>query len=466
MSNPGTMAPKKKWYERMPHSYVILFAVIVIAAILTWILPAGEFAREGRQVIPGTYGLVEQAGVGPFALFMAIPQGMVAASSIIFLIMISTAALAVIRESGALDNGIGSALERAKKSKGSTPVVIFVVTFLFSILGVLIGPEMHLPFLILGMSIAVSLKLDAIVGLGMVVGGGWTGFMFGPINAALLGTAHSIMGMPIFSGQGLRWVMWFCATLVVCMFNIWYARKITKNPEKSYVKDMDYSQFKLTTDDGTYKVTGRHVSVLLVLLGIFAATVIGASQFGWHLTEMATIFLIGGILAGFVNGWSINKIIEIFIRGVSSAAPIALVVGIARAIQVVLEDGRIMDTIIYHLSGPLLEFSPIVGAFFITVIVGLFRFLIPSASGLAFSILPVLGPLGILIGISEQTTVLAFQIGATIPMFIWPTAAVLIAALGIANVPLIKWYRYALPLTFFIAVLSSVFLGIAFAIGY
>lgn len=474
MANAEKNSPlvAKKWYERIPHTYIILLILVAIAAILTWILPAGQFTREAvngltrPQVIPGSYVPTEQSGVGPFAMFKAVPQGMVGAASIIFLIMVSTASFGIIRGTGALDNGIGSLLTRVRKAKIPGTVVIFIVTFLFSLLGVVVGPEIQIPFTILGVSIALGMGYDSIVGLGMVMGGGYAGFNFGPINASILGSSHAIMGMPTFSGQGLRWVLWFFATVLVAVVTSLYARKITKNPEKSLVKGIDTSDLKLSESVEGFHVTGRHALVLVVLVGMFVAIIIGAAKFGWYLDEMTAVFLIGGILAGLVYGFKVNKIIELFTAGASSAAGVAMIVGIARAIQVVLENGKIMDTIINALSAPLQNFGPVVGGVFISIITAIIHFVIPSGSGLAYSVMPILGPLGGLIDVSQQTTVLAFQIGATVPNYIFPTVGATMAMLGIAKVPIDRWFRFAIKLTLLTFVLSWIFIVIATQIGY
>lgn len=472
MNKEELSVKRKKWYERMPHTYVILFALIVLSALLTWVLPAGRFERaipEGsvrEQVIPGTYAETEQNGIGISGILESIPKGMNGASSIIFMIMISTAAFYVIRSTGALDNGIGTVMQKVKSSNVPRPVVICIVTFLFSLMGVIVGPEIQLPFTVLGISIALSMGYDSIVGLGMVMGGGFAGFAFGPINAAVIGSAHAIMGMQTFSGQGLRWLLWLAGTITVCVVTCLYARKITKNPEKSLVKGIDNSSLKLEEGEGGFRLTGKHKLVLCVLAVMFVVIIVGAAKFGWYLTEMTAAFMVGGVVAGFVYGYKTNKIIDLFIKGASSAAGVALIVGIARGIQVVLEEGNILDTIIHTLSNPLQGFNPMVGAIFITIIVAIIHFFIPSGSGLAYATMPIIGPLGQLIGVSSQATVLAFQIGATVPNYILPTCGATIAVLGLAKVPLDKWFPFGLKLVAWLYVVSWVFIAIAVKIGY
>ncbi|MBO0420435.1 MAG: YfcC family protein [Vagococcus fluvialis] len=463
---------QKKWWEKLPHTYVILFSMIVLAAILTWILPAGQFQREVVEglnnpvVIPGSYERVPQQGVGLFGIFLAIPKGMVGSASIIFLILLSTASFGIINSTGALENGIGMLLNKINNSKTPKVAVIWLITFLFSLLGIIVGPEIQIPFTLIGVSIALGLGYDLIVGLGMIMGGGYAGFNFGPINASILGTSQSIAGLPIFSGMGFRLVVWFVMTCLVALITTLYANKIKKKPEKSLVKDVDTEGLGFSKSLDEYKMNGRHKVVLLVLIGMFVAIIYGASQLGWYLDEISTVFVIGGLTAGYVYGYKTQEIIDLLIKGVSSAASIALILGIARGIQIVLEQGMIMDTIINSLSAPLTNLGPTVGAIAISIITAIVHFFIPSGSGLAVSIMPVLSPLGTIMGLTQQTTVLAFQFGATIPNYIFPTIGASMAMLGLARVPIDRWLRFAIKLTLIMFALSWVFLAIAVAIGY
>lgn len=463
---------KKRWWEKIPHTYVILFLMIVVAAVLTWLLPAGQFEREVVEglsrpvVIPGSYHTVEQSGVGFWGVFKSIPEGMVGASSIIFLIMISTAAFGIITETGALENGIGVLLNKVDRSNISKTAVIWFITFLFSAIGIIVGPEIQIPFTLIGVSIALGLGFDLIVGLGMIMGGGYAGWNFSPINASIVGTAHEITGLPIFSGMGFRFLTVFLATALVATVVSIYAKRIEANPERSYVKDVPTDGLGLSKELHEYKIERKHVSVLIILLGIFIAIVYGSSQLGWYLNEMSTVFLIGGLLAGFVYGFTVDEIIDLFIKGVSSAASVALILGIARGIQITLEAGMIMDTIINALSAPLANFGPTVGAIMMSVVTAIVHFFIPSGSGLAVSLMPVLSPLGTIVGVSQQTTVLAFQFGATIPNYIFPTVGATMAMLGIARVPIDKWMKFAIKLTIMMFVLSWILIAVAVGIGY
>lgn len=464
---------QKKWYQKMPHTYVILFGIALIAAILTWILPAGSFERaipEGMSravIVPGTYAVTESSPIGFWELVRAVPEGMIAAGNIIFLIMLSTGCFNIVNKTGALEGGVGIILKKvngAKKLPGT--VVIFVITFVFSLLGVIVGPEIQVPFVPIAVTIGLGLGYDLMVGLAMIIGGGGVGFALGPINASVIGTSDAVMGLPTFSGQGLRWIMWLCGTCVVAIVISLYAKKVKANPEKSMVSGISTEGMGFSKPLEEYTLNGRQKGVLVVLVGMLIAIIIGASKLGWYLNEMSAVFIIGGVLAGLVSGMKINDIMEGFAGGAKNAANIALIVGIARAIQVVLENGQIMDTVINALSSPLQGMSPMLAAIAITIVVGIVHFFIPSGSGIAVAMMPIVGPVAMNLGLTAQTAVLAFQVGATIPNFILPTVGAYIAMCSIARVPVNKWWRFGVRLTVPLYIMSWIFVAIAVMINY
>lgn len=466
------MEKNLKWYQKVPHTYVILFFMIVVAGVLTWILPTGQYERVmdenlGREIVsPNTYERVEHTPLTVFDLVKAIPEGMSAASQIIFLIMLSTAGFAIINETGALNNLVGSALRRVKTANIPRPLVLFLGTFLFSVIGLFAGPEIQIPFTILGITIALGLGYDRIVGLGMIMGGGYMGFNFGPVNASILGTSHAIAGLPIFSGMGLRFILWFLGTTLVAIITILYANKIAKDRSKSLMEDYRNGENKEVSSDDHFAFNARHMLVLLTLLAMFVAIMIGASKFGWYLIEISTVFLVGGIVAGFIYGFKLDKVLEVFTKGISASAGIAIIVGIARGIQVVLEKGMIMDTIIDFLAGPLNMLPTAISAIFISVMTAIVHFLIPSGSGLSVTLMPILSPLAEITGLTQQTTVLAFQAGATLPNYIFPTVGATMAMLGIAGVPFVTWLKFAYKYVIAGFLLAWVFIFIAVVINY
>lgn len=464
-----TVREGKKWYARVPHVFVLLLFIIVVCTILTYIVPAGKFDRvevEGTSqqiVVAGSYHKVEQSPVSFMGMFKAIPQGFVASASIIAMILFSAGAFQVMTESGAIENVLGAALYKA--GKGKDIVVIWVVTFLFSIMGIFIGPEVHVPFTVITVAVALGLGLDAIVGVAMVLGGS-IGFATAPINAATIGTCDAISGLPLFSGMVFRTFFWFASTTVTCIVISLYAKKIKAHPEKSLVYGMDTKGLGFQKDFKECRVTKRNVGVLLCLVAIFAVTIVGCIRFGWYLDEMTAVFIIGGIAAGIVTGFSSAKIIDCFVKGASNMVFGAMCVGIARGIQIVLENGNIADTIIQAVASPLTKLPVATGAVFMTLVHGLINFLIPSGSGQAAATMPIMFPIGDLLGMTKQTSILVFQIGDGVTNILYPTVGSLMAVCAVAHVPFEKWFKFALRLVGAVYLVGWVFVVIAVKIAW
>ncbi len=466
------MTENKKWYQKIPNTYVILFLLVSIAAALTWVLPAGEYTRVAVEgiwrpvVVPGSYHVIESSPATLFDIFKAIPQGFVGAAGIIAIIMLSTGAFTVIGKTGTLDAGVGALLRKVRKGRMPSTMVIWIICFLFSALGIIAGPEIQIPFTTLSVAIALGLGYDIVVGLAMIMGAGYTAFATAPINASLLGTAHSIVGLPIFSGFGFRSVMWFVSTVLVCIVISIYAKKVKQDPSKSYAAEIGTEGLAFEDQDENSKLTGRQVGVLLVIVGLFVAIIIGSSKLGWYLNEMSAIFVIAGVLAGIVYGLKIDEIVDGFLTGFRNTASVALILAIARGIQVILDNGKVMDTIVHTLSAPLANFAPSVsaiGMFFVTMII---HFFIPSGSALSVTVMPIYSPLAEVLGITQQTAVLCMQLGASLPNIIYPTIGAMIAMCGMARVPFVKWLKFSMKLFWATVALAIVFILIAVKINF
>lgn len=461
---------KRKWYEKIPHTYVILFSLIVLAALLTWLIPAGEFERveaDGRMLIePGSYHAVEKSPAMPFDVFTAIAKGLQASSNIIFMILLSSGAFRLINATGALERSIGVLLRKINASKIPSSMIVIFITFLFSALGLVVGPEIQIPFTVIGVSIALGLGYDLIVGLGMIVVGGGIGFATGPVCASTVGTADAICGLPLFSGMGLRTANWFFCTLVGAVILAQYANKVKRSPEKSYVAGISTEGLGFSKSFDEYEITKKDKKVLCVLLGLFLCLIIGPTKFGWYLDEMMSVFLIAAIITAIIVHYSVNEAIDIFCKGAGEMFGAAMMVGMGRAIQIIMENGHIMDTVVNTLSAPLTNFNPYVAAILMTLVHGIINFVIPSGSGQAAATMPLMFPIGQMIGITDQTSILAFQIGDGITNLIYPTLGSLMAMCGIARVPFGQWFKFALRVVLGVYLVSWCFLVIAVKINW
>lgn len=461
---------KTKWYERIPHTYIILFSLVVLAAILTWIVPAGEFNRieqNGRMIIePGTYHLVESNHAKPFDIFTAIAKGLQSSSNVIFMILLSSGAFKLINSTGAIENSIGTMLKKVNKMKIPGSLIIILITFLFSCMGLVIGPEIQIPFTIIGVSIALGLGYDLIVGLGMIVIGGGIGFATGPVCASTVGTADAICGLPLFSGIGLRTINWFFCTLIGALILVRYANRVKKNPNKSYVKDISTEGLGFSKSFDEYKIEKQDKKILVILVGLFVLLIVGPIKWGWYLDEMMSVFVIAAIITAIIARYSVNNAIDIFCKGAGDMIGAAMMVGLGRAIQVIMENGNIMDTVVNALSAPLVNFGPALAAIFMTLVHGVINFVIPSGSGQAAATMPLMFPIGQMIGLTDQTSILAFQVGDGITNLIYPTLGALMAMCGIARVPFGQWVKFAIKVVLGVYVVSWFFLLIAVKINW
>lgn len=454
---------------RLPHTFVLIFGIIVLVAILTYIVPAGEFdmvedPESGTEVIDAdSYERVEQTPVPFTDIFTSIPKGMGEAGWIIFLIFIIGGSFGVINRTGAIEAGISKLVLSLKDREN---LLIPVTLLIFSLGGATFGmAESTLIFIPMGVVLARSLNMDAITGMAMVFIGAMAGFSAGFLNPFTVGVAQSIAGLPLFSGIVLRIIIQVILVGVASWYIISYAQKIKRDPKKSLVYDLEQQEQK---SDESFDIdfTLRHKLVLLTVAVGFGFIIYGVTE-GWSTsTDLAAIFLAIGIVSGLIGGSSPNGIAEDFIAGAKELTYGALIVGLARAIVVVLQDGTIIDTVIHGAAQLLTSLPAYLSATGMYIFQVFLNFFIPSGSGQAATTIPIMAPLGDIIGVSRQSTVLAYQLGDGFTNAIFPTSAILMAGLSIAKIPYNKWVRWVLPLMGFWIVIGIIFMIVSVLINY
>lgn len=452
--------------------YILLGCFVIIAAILTYFIPAGQFERtmvEGISnpvVVPGTYQKVESNPTSMSTLLGSINKGMVDSGMIIFLVFASTGAFAIFQSTGAFNNGIGVMLNKLEKSKIPDSIVLLLMIFLFSFLGYVSGPDALIPFTLVACMIAVGLGYDLAVGLALILAGSGVGFSMSAINAAVVGTPQSIIGLPIFSGASFRTLMWFVETLVVACMIIRYANKVKKDKEKSICKGIDTTGLALNQNLDEYSITKSQGFVLLIFIIMCIMMVFGSLKFGWYLNEIGGINILCGLVAGLVGGKKLTETIDIFVKGASATASVALLIGLARAIQVIFENASVLDTIINSASSSLSNLSPSFAAIAISAITSVIHIFITSGSGLSVAMIPILGPLGQIVGLTAQTTVLAFQVGGSALNMITPTLGSTMAMCGMSRVPFSKWFKLGVQIVIPVVIVAWIFILVAVKIGF
>lgn len=435
---------------RMPHIYVLLVSIIIVCAIASWILPAGEFERTVNEagtevVVPGTYHTVESTPVGPFTTVKAVYNGMIAGGSVIFFVFISFASIGLIIATGAF-NGLVAGLLKVLKGKARAaiiPVFILVIGIASSTIGIF---EEALPFIPIFVGISIAMGYDALVGMAIVALGTGLGYSGAVMNPFTVGMAQSIAGLPQMSGLGYRVICHLVMIAVASAYTVRYALRIQEDPTKSLVYGDDFSHISMDPDEvETHSFGIREKLVLVTLFAGIGVIVYGTKVKGWYFEELSAVFLLMGIISSFIMGWGPNTIGEKVAAGFTDAAVACMMIGLARGILVVLQAGHIIDTIVYGLSIPLSGLPSWLSADAMLLVQTALNFLIPSGSGQAVTSMPIMAPLSDLIGISRQTAVLAFQFGDGLSNIIWPTAMTPIIC-GIAGVKLEKWWKWLVPL--------------------
>ena len=452
--------PGKK--VEFPHALVLIFGMIVLAQLVSYVLPAGEFERDGRRVIPGTYERVQAEPLPWHAFASKIPEGLKAAADIIFFVFIIGGALGVVRATGAIDALIGFAL----RSAGGSRVLLIGSTMGLFVLGsATIGmAEEYLPFMPVLVTLCLALRMDAVVALSIIVVGYGIGFGGATLNPFTVSIAQDIAGLQPTSGQGFRWILLAVLYVVGVHHLLGYARKIEKDPSRSLVADVDYSEgFELPEDTA---MTSQRALVLVLFAAAIAFFAYASSAWGWYLTEMSALFFGLALVTGAVAMLKPNRVATEFCNGVAELAAVAVIIGFARTIEVVLSDARVIDTIVNAVAGPLGQLGPAVAAVGMTIFQSVCNLLIPSGSGQAYVTMPLMAPLADVVGVERQVAVLAYQFGDGFTNMIVPTNAVLMGLLLYARIPYQRWIRFLVPLMLKIYAVAIIALFVAVAIGY
>ena len=468
MSN-GNMLKKKKGIT-LPHIYILLFSIIVVCTILTWVLPAGEFDRvvneaTGRTVaVAGTFHTVEQSPVGIFQMFQAIYNGMCDAGSVTFFVFISYASINIIISSGAF-NGLVAGLLKVFKGKARVaiiPIFMFIVGIASSTIGLF---EEWFPFVPVFAGIAVAMGFDAIVGMAIVAFGAAMGYSGAMMNPFTVGVAQGIAEVAPMSGMGYRFFCHMALLVVGSALTIRYALKIQADPSKSLVYG-ETEHITMSEDDVQNSPFGiREKLVLLILLAGIIAVVYGCKVYGWYFAELSAVFVIMGILSAIVMGWGPNKIGELYSKGFTDIAMACMMIGLARGILMVLQAGNIIDTVVYYFSLPLAAFPSWFCGVAMLAMQTLLNFLIPSGSGQAATSMPIMAPLSDLLGVSRDTAVLAFQFGDGLSNVLWPTSFPAVMA-GLAGIKVEKWWKFAIPVGVALFLTQAVLMILAVVTGF
>jgi uncharacterized ion transporter superfamily protein YfcC len=479
MATPAATPPERQIRFRFPSAYTILFALIVIIAALTWIIPAGQYERVtsealGKDVpVAGTYAPTDANPQGIFDVILAPIAGFYNPDSYtanaidvsLFVLMIG-GFIGVVTASGAIDAGIKRAMVRLK---GREKWMIPILMGLFALGGTTEGmAEETLAFYVLLTPVMIAAGYDALTAVAVILLGAGIGVLGSTVNAFSTVIASDAAGVPFTDGLMLRVVilaLTFAATVAYVMR---YAERVKADPSRSLVFDRkaeNEAHFRSTADAGATEFTGLHKIVLLLFGATFAVMIWGVSLGGWWMAEMSGLFLFAGIGIGLVARLSEKNLVEAFVGGARDLLGVALIIGLARGIVVVMDAGQITDTILHWAEQSVADLNQVV---FINVMYWLqvaLSFFVPSTSGLAVLSMPIMAPVADFAGVARSLVVTAFQSAEGVVNLITPTSAVVMGGLAISRVPYERWLRFVWPVLVGATIIIMAALSIGVLLG-
>ncbi len=427
----------------VPHVYVIIMVLLLLATIATWIIPAGTYDMievNGRNVVdPASFHYIEQTPVSLWKMILSIEQAMVSRAELIFAAFLITGAISIINHTRALDATIGRVAALCKK-RLYIAVPLFMVPFM--LLGAMGLAEQNIAFVPLGITVGYALGGDVVVGVALVLLGMSAGFSLAPFGTSTTATAQTIAGLPLYSGWEYRSVCIFVLWVVTALYIINYIKKVQRDPQASVVYG-DLEVVQPTEQMDMEEITPRRILVLLVFLGAFATLVYSVAKGQCTFAVMVGIFMIAGILSGVVYGYTPNQMAEYFVEGCTNIAFGALFIGIASSIGVVMSSGNIVYTCVHALCTLMQNLPTPVAAVVMNCINIFVNFFIVSGSGQAATVMPILSPTASVLGISQQSTILAYQLGDGFTNMIYPHSGTLMAGLAFGRLSWVKWAKWA-----------------------
>ncbi len=454
---------------KVPHTLILLLGMMLVALIATWLIPQGVFdtvtTESGRQVVvPGTFAMVEErTWLTPWDLLTAIPKAFAKAQDVIFFVLIIGGVLAIVRATGTVDALIGRLLERF----GDAPnKLIFMVIFCFALASSAIGTAgEYIPFILILVALCKAMKMDAMTAIGMVITGYGIGYGVSAFNPFTVLIAQQIADIPVYSGLWLRLAI-FVPFVLIGFHHVWqYTQNVANDPSKSLMQGIP-CPLSGNPPKEYPTLTKAHQLILTFFVITLALAVWGIATKGWYLYELGAVFIAFGVITAIIGKLDADTAANKFIEGATELISTAILIGVARGIALILEDGQILHSLVHGMSMPLSYVSAEISAVGMLVIQTLLNGFIPSGSGQAYVTMPLMAPLADIVGVPRQVAVLAYQFGDGFSNMIVPTNAVLMAMIGIAGVPYTQWFKFCLPLLAKLMAAAAVVLVAATYFGY
>lgn len=468
---------KQKKKIELPHVYTIAFALIVLFAILTWIIPSGQFERTTvdtaagtREVaVAGSYHEVEKIDAdgndlrqGVDAVLMAPTRGIQNAADVVAFVLLIGGTFAIITKTNAINAGMNTVI---KKLKNKDILIIPIVMTLLSLGGTSFGmSEEALPFYAIFMPIMMGLGYDSMTAFMICFLGPQVGYCASTVNPFNVLIAQGVAGIEGNPQLWFRMIQWVIFTVIGIAFVMMYARRVKKNPTSSITYHDDIAkrkEFAVVENTDDMPFTLRQKLVLLVFIGGLGIIVWGLITKGWYMDEISMVFLGIGLLAGILGGLSEKEMANAFVEGLADFAYAAVIIGIARGILVVAEGGMIIDTILNSMATALAGVPTVVFTSMMYVVQSILTILIPSSSGLAALTIPIMAPLTELMGVNPEASVTCLQYANQVMNTVSPTAGMTVAGLAVCKISFPQWWKTSWKFVLLLTVLGLVFTAIS-----
>lgn len=457
------MPLNQKKTRKFPNALLIVFCIMVLAMVLTWVIPAGQYSNlpESSTLDPASFHRVDQRPVSVWGLLSAVYGGMSKSAAIIAFTFMVGGLFNVLIESKAVDGFIGYLVRKLGDRSDIILPVLALIMSLLGATGVMANPVVAV--IPIGLILAKRLKLDQIVAMAVMFLAAYGGYATSPICAMTVQVAQKIAGLPMLSGFGMRCVIWVLFFLPTTAYLMRYARKIQKDPSASLMGAESCTNE--SSGDVDIPFTPAHALALIGLAVGLGAYTYGSLNLGWGMSEMATIILVVALFAACVTRMGVDGFVDGFLKGARQMTFSAMLIGLASGVSVILTDGSILHTIIYGMGAALNSMPHMLAAPIMYWFNLLFNFFVNSGSGQATVVMPIMAPLADVVGVTRQTAVTAFQLGDGLSNIIFPTSGTMMACLGIAGVDYRKWIKWVFPLFVLWAVMGTVVITVVAALG-
>ena len=451
----------------MPHTLVVVMSLVVLVLVASWVVPSGEYQRTSIQTsagarevtVDGTYRETPKVYLGVHKVLESPIKGFLDAALLICFLLVIGGSFGVFQETGAVEFGITRLTQAIVRRPHLEGFLIPALMIIFSLGGSIFGmSEEVIPFIIIFIPLARRLGYDSIVGASIPFLGAAAGFAAAFFNPFTVGIAQSIASVPLYSGLGYRVLTWVVGTAVIIAYVMWYARRVKRNPEISPVRDIDLEREAVVPQEAlAARWDARHAVTLALFVASMALLVVGVLRWQWYIDQIAVLFFGMGIALGLAGGLGPSRIARTFVTGAKDMVGVVFIISCARALLVIAQEAKVLDTLLYAASGALSALPLAVTAQVMFLIQCVINFFIHSGTAQAALTMPVMAPLADLVGLTRQTAVYAYQLCEFINPIL-PTSAVTMGVLGAAKIPWERWARWFLPLMLILVVLSFLLL--------